>query len=94
MYKLYYETMTNKYFIQDETKVKTGLVILKNKLLIPGESFTLKEYLEALGLKPTIPRHMNKRYTKSDFHYMNVFSYGGGYVYGTPVIMVKICSQK
>lgn len=94
MYKLYYETMTNKYFIQDETKVKAGLIVLKNRLVEPGGSFTVKEYLETIGLKPTIPRHMNKRYTKSDFHYMNVFSYGGGYVYGTPVIMVKICSQK
>lgn len=94
MYRLYYEVTTKRYFVEDETDVKTRLLMLKRRLTTPGGSFTFTEYLEALGLKPNIPRNMNRRYKRKDFKYMNVFSLGGGYIYGAPVILVNICSQK
>lgn len=92
MYRLYYDEMSEQFFIGDDIKIEQNLAGLRRRLLYPGGSFTFKEYLKAIGAKNMIPNYKNYRFTRKDFDYPCVFDSYLSYRNGVPTMSVEITS--
>lgn len=73
MYKLFYDELSEQFFIADDVDVASKLNFLSERLRKKNGSFTYFDYLNLLGIQGKVSKQKNKRFSRKNIDYPFVF---------------------